>query len=243
MANGFDSSRGILRTMTRPTLPAAMDNIIVIGSSGHAKVIIDIIEQAGRYRIVGLLDRHREVGDQTLGYPVLGREEDLPQLCAAHAPVAAIVAIGDNFVRSKVAAYVQQLCPALPWGSAIHPKAVIAKDVTVGEGTVIMAGVTINPSCSIGRFCILNTSSSLDHDSVMGEFCSLAPRAATGGNCRIGAFSAVGIGAVLIHGIQVGEHAVVGAGSTVLRDVAALKVAYGTPARVVRDRNPGDGYL
>jgi len=221
----------------------AMDSIVIIGSSGHAKVIIDIVEQEGRYKIAGLLDLNRKVGEQTLGYQILGRHEDLPQLVTTHALKGAIVAIGDNFVRSKVAVRVKEACPSLLFVSARHPKASIGRDASVGEGTVIMAGATANPCSSIGRFCILNTNSSLDHDSVMGDFSSLGPRAATGGNCRIGSYSAIAIGAVLIHGIHIGEHTVLGAGSTALRNIDSFKVAYGTPAKVVRDRKPGDTYL
>lgn len=220
-----------------------MDNIVIVGSSGHAKVIIDIVEQEGRYKIAGLLDRYRKVGEQTLGYQILGREEDLPELTAKHALRGAIVAIGDNFIRSKVAARVGEICPDLPFVSAIHPKASIAKNASIGEGTVIMAGVAINPCCSIGRFCILNTGSSIDHDSVMEDFSSLAPGVATGGNCRIGGYSAVGIGAVLVHDIRIGEHTVIGAGSTALNNIDSFKLAYGTPATAIRDRKPGDKYL
>ena len=220
-----------------------MDNIVIIGSSGHAKVIIDIVEKEGRYNIVGLLDRNRKLGERTLGYRVLGQEEDVPNLAASHTVKGAIVAIGDNFIRSKVAARVTEAYPGILFVSARHPNASIARDVSIGEGTVIMAGATVNPCSSIGRFCILNTNSSLDHDSVMEDFSSLAPGATTGGNCRIGSYSAISIGAVLIHGVHIGEHAVLGAGSTALKNLDSLKVAYGTPARVVRDRKPGDKYL
>jgi sugar O-acyltransferase (sialic acid O-acetyltransferase NeuD family) len=220
-----------------------MDNIVIIGSSGHARVIIDVVEQEGRYNIAGLLDRFRKVGEQTLGYQILGQEEDLPQLTTRHALRGAIVAVGDNFIRSKVAAHVREICPDLPFVRAIHPRASIAKNVSVGEGSVIMAGVAVNPCCSIGRFCILNTNSSLDHDSVMEDFSSLAPRVSTGGNCRIGAYSAVSIGAVLVNGIHVGEHTVIGAGSTALENLDSFKVAYGTPAKAICERKPGDKYL
>ncbi|MGH8582041.1 MAG: acetyltransferase [Gammaproteobacteria bacterium] len=220
-----------------------MDNIVIIGSSGHAKVIIDIVEHEGRYNIAGLLDRYRKAGEQTLGYQVLGQEEDLPELATSRTLRGAIVAIGDNFIRSKVAARVRDVCPDLPFVSAIHPKASIGRDASVGEGTVIMAGVTVNPCCAIGRFCILNTSASLDHDSVMEDFSSLAPRVTTGGNCRIGAYSAVGIGAVLIHDICIGEHTVIGAGAIVLKNLESFSVAYGSPAKAIRERQPGDKYL
>jgi acetyltransferase-like isoleucine patch superfamily enzyme len=77
----------------------------------------------------------------------------------------------------------------------------------------------------------------------MDEFSSLAPGAITGGNCRIGGYSAISIGAVLRHGTTVGEHSIVGAGATVLEDVEPYSVAYGTPAKKVRDRVPGTRYL
>jgi len=220
-----------------------MDKIIIIGSSGHAKVVIDIVECENRYKITGILDRCRNVGEQTLGYKVLGQEEDLPGLIVKHNLKGAIVAIGDNFVREKVVAHVHEICPRLPFVNSTHPNASIAKSSSVGEGSVIMSGVVVNPACLIGRFCILNTNSSLDHDSVMEDFSSLAPSATTGGNCRIGACSAISIGAVLIHDIQVGEHTVIGAASTVLENIQPYSVAYGTPTVVVRERAAGEKYL
>ena len=220
-----------------------MDNIIIVGVSGHAKVIIDIVEHDGRYKIAGLLDRPRNTGKQTLGYQVLGQEEDLPELIVRHKLIGVIVAIGDNAIRSRVAAHVGELCPSLPFVSAIHPRASIARNVSVGEGTVIMAGVSVNPCCQIGRSCILNTNSSLDHDSVMEDFSSLSPHATTGANCRIGEYTAICIGSTLIHGVHIGEHTVIGAGSTVLKHVESFCVAYGTPARKVRKRNAEEKYL
>ena len=220
-----------------------MDNIIIIGSSGHAKVIIDIVQQEGIYHIAGLLDQYRRVDEQTLGYQILGKEEDLPELIKIHSLKGAIVAIGDNFTRSKVATRVREICPDLPFVRAIHPKASIATDVSIGEGTVIMAGVSINPSSSVGRFCILNTNSSLDHDSTMEDFASLAPGARTGGNCGIGEYSAISIGAVLIQGVHIGEHSVIGAASLVMKPVESFAVAYGRPAKAIRSRQPGDKYM
>lgn len=220
-----------------------MENIVLIGSSGHAKVIIDIVRRAGRYAIAGLLDEHREVGEQTLGCQVIGRENQLPTLVKAHGLTGVVIAVGDNDVRAAIASRVQAQCPGLPLMSAIHPRATVAEDVEIGEGTVVMAGVTVNPGASIGRGCILNTQASLDHDSVMEDFASLAPRVATGGHCRIGVGVAVGIGAVLGHGVHVGAHTVIGASSLVLQSIGAGVVAYGSPARVVRGRTPGTPYL
>jgi len=59
----------------------------------------------------------------------------------------------------------------------------------------------------------------------------------------IGAFAAVCQGANVIHGVEIGEHTVIGAGATVLDNMPPRVVAYGTPARVVRARDPGEPYL
>lgn len=220
-----------------------MDNIVLIGSSGHAKVIIDVVEEEARYRIVGLLDSFRNVGEETSGYKVLGREEDLSKLARTHAVAGAIIAIGDNYVRSQVASRIAPMTPRISFVTAIHPRATIAKCVSIGEGTVIMSGVTVNPDCAIGRFCILNTNSAIDHETVMEDFSSIGPGGVTGGNCRLGDCSAVGIGAVLSHGLSIGAHSVIGAGSVVVHDIDSRKVAYGVPARAVRDRTIGEKYL
>ncbi|RXV72428.1 acetyltransferase [Burkholderia stabilis] len=220
-----------------------MENIVIVGSSGHAKVVIDIVEQAGQYRIAGLIDAFRPRSEETLGYPVLGTERDLPDLIAVHGIAGLLVAIGDNHARANVTADLAALVPGLPCVSAVHPAARIGKASTIGAGTVVMAGVVINPCCAIGDGCIVNTNASLDHDGVMEDFSSLAPGVVTGGNCRIGRGAAIGLGAMLRHRIEVGEHSVVGAGAVVLRDVEPYTVAYGNPARRIRARAAGERYL
>lgn len=220
-----------------------MKKIVVIGSSGHAKVVLDIIEKQNLYQVVGLIDSFRAVGEETLGYPVIGCESDLPKLMVEHSIEGAIIAIGDNSVRERVYKKVSEACAQLPFVCVIHPSASIGRNVSIGAGTVVMAGAVVNPCCEVGRFCIVNTNASLDHDSLMEDFSSLAPAVTTGGNCRIGSHSAIGIGVSLLHGVTVGEHAVIGAGSMVLSDIEPFVVAYGVPAKKIRSRQKADKYL
>ena len=220
-----------------------MKNIVIVGSSGHAKVIIDIIEKEHNYKLVGLLDRFRKKGEATLGYKVLGIEEELPKLIDEYNITGVIIGIGDNSVRSKVAMNIRKLCPDLSFLSTVHPNATIATDVSIGEGTVIMAGACINSSCKIGEFCIINTKASLDHDSKMGDYSSLAPGVTTGGKCRIGKVSVIGLGAMLLHTISIGINSVVGAGAVVTKNIPDNTVAYGNPAKIIRKREQGEKYL
>ena len=193
-----------------------MNNIAVAGSSGHAKVVIDIVEAEGRYTIAGLLDGPEATG--VLGYEVIGHEDDLASLVEQYSLGGVIVAIGDNFKRARVAESIAAQCPDLPFVNAVHPGASIGKDVDLGTGTVVMAGARINPSCVIGRHCLVSANAFLDHDSTMHDHSSLGSGVQTGGSCVIGECTAVGIGATLIHGVKVGEHTVVGAGAIALQE-------------------------
>lgn len=220
-----------------------MKNIIIIGSSGHSRVVIDIIESANEFKIIGLCDRFRVIGEETEGYKVLGKEEDLPELIKEHSIDAVIVAIGDNFIRSTVSSSIKMICPNLEFASAIHPNASIAKNVIIGKGSMIMSGAVVNSSSVVGESCILNTSSSFDHDCVLADFASIAPGVTIGGNCKIDRLSAIGIGATISHNIHIGEETLIGAGSTVMNDIESFAVAYGTPAKVIRNRKSGEKYL
>ena len=208
-----------------------MVDLIVVGASGHAKVVIDIVVRMGGHRIVGLVDREgtpRRIWD----YPVLGPSDELPAIAARLGVAAYLLGVGQNRDRRRISESITANDPKLTAISAVHPSAAVGRDVEIGAGSVVMAGAMINPSCRIGRGCVINTGASLDHDCVMGDYASLAPGAVIGGDCDIGAEAWVGIGATVIQQIRIGARATVGAGSTVLDDVEADVVVIGTPARV-----------
>lgn len=217
--------------------------ILLIGSSGHARVAIDVIESQGVFEIVGLIDDYRSVGEKSSGYPVLGNVADVVEICKRFSVEDGFIAIGDNFARSRIHKIISTKHPQFRFATTIHPGAVVSKSAIIGDGVIVMPGAVINSGCAVGDSCIVNTNASLDHDSRMEEFSSLAPGVVTGGNVKIGRFSAVGIGATLLNGVHIGEHAVVGAGAVVIGSVAAFTVAYGVPARVVRGRMTGEPYL
>ena len=218
-------------------------NIVLIGSSGHAKVVIDVIEKEGKYRIRGLIDSLKPAAGKVFGYEILGGEETIPELLASREIQGGLIAVGDNWTRHLLVEKVRSLSPGFQFVSAVHPLAVTARGVTIGAGSVLMAGVVVNSDSKIGDFCILNTKASLDHDCVMHDFSSLAPQATTGGNVTIGAFSAVSMGAAIIQGLKLGEHSVLGAGALAVDDIPGHCIAYGIPARVIRKRKEGDKYL
>ena len=220
-----------------------MSGILIVGSSGHARVIVDIIERSGSHEILGLIDDTKPTGTIEIGYAILGGVADLPKIAGERNPRGYLIAIGDNWNRGAVAAKIEQLTPALPAISAVHPGAHVARSACIGAGTVVMAGAVVNSGARIGGHCIINTRCSVDHDSKLGDFASIAPGATLAGNVGVGAYSAICMHACVAEKVSVGAHTVVGAGSVVLADLPDEVIAYGTPARVVRPRNKADRYL
>ena len=217
--------------------------LIVIGASGHAKVILDIFEKMASYTVVGLIDDKLEVGTRVLGYTVIGNSETIASLLSMQKNSLFFVAVGDNWTRHLIVTKLLEKHPDLEFATAIHPSAQIGRDVNFGKGVAIMAGAIVNSGTSIGNFAIINTKASLDHDCMLGSFASLAPGVTTGGNVKIGAFSAVSIAATILHGKTIGEHCVVGASSLIVKDINDHEVVYGLPGKFVRKRGVGERYL
>ncbi len=221
----------------------AKENLVVIGSAGHAKVIIDIVEKSNKYQILGLIGLSHEIGQTLLSYEVLGTEEIIPSIMQAHPNCLFIIALGDNWKRSMVFHKVKAIYPDAEFATAIHPSAEIAQSASIGKGVVVMAGAIINSSTVIGDFSIVNTKSSVDHDNIFEEFTSIGPGATTGGNVTVQAFSAICMGAVIKHGLTIATQSVIGAGALLLNNCPSYTISYGSPAKVIRNRIAGENYL
>lgn len=218
-------------------------NILIIGTSGHAKVIIDIVEREGKYNIFGLIDTYKEIGGKTFEYSILGSENHLPLIMKENDIYGGIIAIGDNNTRKRLYERILKIDKGFNFVNAIHPKAVIGSGVEIGSGVVIMPGVVVSPYVTIGDFCILNTKSILGSESLMCNYSSLGPGTNIGENVSIGICSAISLGAKIIESINIGSHSIIGAGSIVVNDISNKKVAFGIPAKEIRDREKGEFYL
>ena len=196
--------------------------MIIYGASGHGLVIKDILERGGysNIRFVDDAEKPNWIGGLVLPPHEIDELSKLP----------CILAIGKNDIRKKLAISLNGI-----FVSVVHPQAILAIDPkTIGEGTVVMAGVVVNPASHIGRHVILNTCSSVDHECVIGDYVHISPNATLCGNVAVGEGAHIGAGATVIQGIRIGQWATVGAGAMVIRDVPDYAVVVGNPARILR---------
>jgi sugar O-acyltransferase (sialic acid O-acetyltransferase NeuD family) len=217
--------------------------LILIGASGHAKVVADAAARSGLFTVVVFLDDHKPKGTPFFGASVLGAAADLAALTRAHALDAFFVAIGDDAARARVADAARASARGLAFATIIHPSAVVAEGAAVGAGSVVMAGAVVQPGARVGEGVIVNTRASVDHDAVLEDFAAISPGVSLGGHVQVGAHAFVGIGASVVHGARIGRHCVVGAGAVVTGDLPSHTVAVGVPAKVIRSRREGEPYL
>lgn len=201
----------------------------IIGTGGHAKVVIESARAAG-LEVAGLIDERPHVhGTKVLGSVVIGGVSSIPD----GAPC--VVAVGDSRVRERI---VLELDGRVTWARVIHPRAEIAHDVVIGDGTVVFAMAVVQPASDIGRHAIINTAAVVEHDNSVGDFAQLATGAKLTGGVGVGAGTFIGAGAVVLPGVRVGAWSIVGAGAVVTRDVEAGLTVAGVPARTLGEPGP-----
>lgn len=214
------------------------NRLLVWGASGHALVVADIARLAG-YEVVGFLNdlAPAQAGRTFDGCPVYGEGRPLESLRESVAGAIAI-GIGNNAARTRLANRAVAAGFSLP--ALVHPRAVVARSVTLSVGTVVVAGAVLNPGVRVGELCVVNTAASVDHECVIEDGVMVGPGSRLAGNVAVGAGAWVGIGAVVLQKCRIGAGSVIGAGAVVVRDVPPNVVAYGIPARIVREVNNDD---
>jgi sugar O-acyltransferase (sialic acid O-acetyltransferase NeuD family) len=169
--------------------------ILLIGGGGHCKSVIDIIELENKYNIVGIIDKKELIGQDILGYKVIGCDDDLEQLFLQYK--YAIVTIGHiktNQLRVKLFNTVQNIGYTIP--TIISPLAYVSKYAFIDKGTVIHHQALINANAKIGKNCIINSKALIEHDVVIED------------NCHIST------GAIINGGVVVSENTFVGSNAT-----------------------------
>lgn len=195
------------------------EKVALVGGGGHCKVVIDTIITAGTYIIEGVIDPGLPVGEKVLGVPVLGGDELLSKIYnnGVRKAFIAVGSVGNCGVRKILYNKIKNIGFDLP--VIVHPKAVIANDVKLGEGVFIAASSTINPGVEIGKNAIINTSSSIDHDCKIGDFVHIAPGVVLSGGVSVGEETHIGTGTDVIQGVKIGKRCFIPAGSLVKNNI------------------------
>ena len=199
--------------------------LIIIGASGHGKVVADIVLKLQKYEEIVFLDDNENV-KECMGFPVVGKSSDAGYYINE---ADFFVAIGNAKIRKKVTEQLETLGAVIP--TFVHPSAVIGGQVKIGEGTVVMAGTVVNPDCMIGKGCIVNTCASVDHDCKLGDYVHVSVGAHVCGTVEIGENTWIGAGATVKNNVTICSDCMIGAGAAVAKNIGEAGTYVGVPAR------------
>ncbi len=196
--------------------------MILYGASGHAKVIIEILEKSG-ITIERLFDDNPLI-ESLCGYACSSYER------TKIGSNQLIISIGDNKTRKLIVERIGKH----DFGCAIDNYSSISKRAIIGAGTVIMPGVSVNSGTRIGDHVIINTNASVDHDCHIESYVHVSPGCSVSGGVVIGEGTHIGTGASIIQNIKIGKWSIVGAGCVVINNIPDFAVVVGNPGRVIK---------
>lgn len=203
-----------------------MMRLCIIGAGGHGKVVADIAQKMGIYGKIFFLDdcdKHK-----CLDFPILGKTKDVFSYLE-NAEV--FVAIGNSKIRGN---FLEKLIAKnAKIATLIHPDASVSERISIGVGSVIMAGAVVNPESKFGKGCIINTAASVDHECVIEDYVHVSVGAHLCGNVRVGKFTWIGAGAIVNNNIYVCDNCVVGSGTVVINDIQEAGTYVGVPAKKI----------
>lgn len=199
-----------------------MNRLIIIGASGHGKVIADIAVKSG-YEDIVFLDDDESI-KYCAGFPVVGKTDE-----AVHMEGDKVVAIGNAEIRERIQVTLDSVI------TLIHPEAVISRRVIIGKGTVVMAGVVINSDAVIGHGCIINTGATVDHDCKIGDYVHISVGTHVAGTVEIGAKTWIGVGATVSNNVNICGGCIIGAGAVVIKDIKEKGTYVGVPVKMIEE--------
>jgi sugar O-acyltransferase (sialic acid O-acetyltransferase NeuD family) len=207
-----------------------MQDLMLIGGGGHCASCIEVIESSCLWRIVGIIDMPGKLSEATLGYAVIGTDDDMPSM--AKTVKHAIVTIGQiGSAEKRKRLYEVGLEAGFSFPAICASTGIVSRHSSIGDGTIVMHRASVNAEASVGKNCIVNTGAIIEHGAVVGNHCHISTGAIVNGECIVGDGSFIGSGAVIKHGVRVGARCIVGAGAVVIENLTEIGTYVGCPAR------------
>lgn len=197
--------------------------VLIVGAYHE---MIELCESCG-YEVVGIFDNKYK--DEYYGAKIIGTDADAENLYKQYGDIPVVVTPYMPVLRERLVKMYFTI--GYKFATIISPEARISKFSTIGEGSVIQAGVNIAANTHVGRFSKLNTLCNIMHDNEIGDFVTVSPNAVTLGYVRIENHAFLGANCTILPHLKIGEGATVGAAAVVTKDVLPREVVKGNPAK------------
>lgn len=212
-----------------------MKEIYIVGIGSYSEVMYELAVDCG-YIVKGFYDAYD--GDhisEIMGKTVLGHFAKCT--CEDIKGKYFIVAVGDNKIRHSIMSRIDDYGGYLP--TLIHPDAKISSSAQIGKGVYMHMGVVVWTKAVIGDFSIVSPNTVIAHHAKVGNACLISVSSVVGARVCVGDYTMFGIGSIAITGVNnIGKNVMLGAGTTATKDIEDNVLAVGSPARVIKQREP-----
>lgn len=212
--------------------------MLIVGAKGFAKEVLEVMHQLNQLENLVFFD---DVNDDIKGnlfdkFPILKTFQEVSTYFKT-TDNRFTIGIGNPILRKELCDKFISLGGLFT--SAISPLANIGSyDIEIGKGTNVLSGAAVSNSSKIGMGCIVYYNSIITHDCKIGNFVEISPSATLLGRCSVGSYSQIGANATILPDVVIGNNVIIGAGSVVTKDLPDNCLAFGTPAKIIKELNP-----
>lgn len=200
--------------------------LIIFPFNGNGIEALDCIDPE-TYELLGFVDDDQQKKSEK--YELFTRS-----FIANHPEILLLAVPGSPFSFRQREAHIRSLgIPPERFISAIHPRASIGKNVTLGYNCLIMAGVVLTSNAALGNHICVLPNSVIHHDVKINDYTLIGSNVVIAGGTTVGRNCYIGSGTNIINGINIGDQAMIGLGSNVIKHVAENTTAAGNPARLI----------
>lgn len=204
--------------------------VLIVGAGGFGRETASLlVALEGAFAAAGFADDSADLqGQQVAGLPVLGGIE----IACDRKDLGVVVTVG-NPRRYDAKQMIVERLDLEPdrYVTLVHPQASIGTEVSIGEGTVILAGCVVTHGVRMGKHVALMPNAVVTHDDDLGDYVILGAGAKLGGGVTVGDGAYIGSGALIRESTVIGAGAMIGMGAVVVNDVPPGETWVGVPAR------------
>jgi sugar O-acyltransferase (sialic acid O-acetyltransferase NeuD family) len=206
--------------------------MLIVGAGGMATQIFTDLVYMNLQHVAFWSEQETKYGYIEQKFPVYRTDEQVRNHFAEHSK-SFILCVGSGPGRRALEEKFTALGGNLT--TYISPIASVSEyDTHIGQGTIVMSHVIIEPAVHIGKACIFNKTSNVGHGCIIGDYTELAPGVILTGEVEIGENCLVGTRVVVLPKVRIGANSVIAAGAVVRKDVPENSLVAGEPAKIIR---------
>ena len=194
-------------------------DVILIGSKGGSKMVIDAIRSMENLFPKAILEDNPVGIKDVMGVPVIGNSLLLNQLLKLGYNNI-VLCFGTIFNRQKrLEKYLELKEMGFNFPNIIHKDASVEPSVFIGSANIILAGAIVGSEAKIHDLNYINTGSILSHECVLKNNIHLSPGSTIGGRVSIGNNTLIGMNSTIYFDAKIGANVTVNNGVNVSADV------------------------